>query len=350
MTWLAGLREGHARARAIPWRESEYNMRDDGESERAHPLPPLPYAPWPTAPSQAGPSVYPPSPEFYLSGAGRMAERNETPAYPAPPPEHDSRAHSYPAAAPNQWPAPDYASQRVGARPVIAQAQPDTPWRILRRYLIFIFSAAISVVAFWLFFNDWEIGVGIVALLFIHEMGHFVVIRAKGLPASLPVFIPLLGAYVTMRRMPRNVRDEAEIALAGPIAGGLAGLGCLALYQATGDHALLRLAYFSFFINLLNLVPVSPLDGGRIVGAISRWFWLVGLVGLGVGYYYTQNWILLLVAVFGFTQTLARFSGARGQDPYYKISIPARLYVTVLYFGLAGALVLGMLVTQARFL
>jgi Zn-dependent protease len=233
--------------------------------------------------------------------------------------------------------------------PVIAQAQPDTPLRALGRYLIFIFSAAVSVVAFWLWTNSWQLGVGIVALLFIHEMGHFIVIRAKGLPASLPVFIPLIGAYVTMRQMPRSVRDEAEIALAGPIAGGLAGLGCLALYQVTGERELITLAYLTFFINLLNLVPVSPLDGGRVVGAISRWFWPLGLIAVGVGFYYTQSWILLLVAIFGFAQTVGRFATARSRDPYYKISLPARLYVTTLYFGLAAALLLGMLATQSGF-
>jgi Zn-dependent protease len=233
--------------------------------------------------------------------------------------------------------------------PVIAQAQPDTPWRAFGRYLLFIVSAAISVVAFWLWTNSWELGVGIVALLFIHEMGHFIVIRAKGLPASLPVFIPLIGAYVTMRKMPRNVRDEAEIALAGPIAGGLAGLACLAAYQYTGDRTLITLAYLTFLINLLNLVPVSPLDGGRIVGAISRWFWPFGLLALGAAYFYTHSLILLVIAIFGFAQTVTRFNTARSRDPYYKISLLARLYVTTLYFGLAGALVLGMFVTQNGF-
>jgi Zn-dependent protease len=232
---------------------------------------------------------------------------------------------------------------------VIAQPRPDTPLRALGRFLIFIGSAALSVVAFWLWTNSWLLGAGIVALLFVHEMGHFIVIRAKGLPASLPVFIPLLGAYVTMRLPPRNVRDEAEIALAGPVAGGLAGLGCLALYQVTGEGALITLAYFTFFINLLNLVPISPLDGGRVVGAISRWFWLFGFVIAGVAFYYTQSWILLLIGIFGLAQTIGRFASARSYNAYYKISFAERLYITTLYFGLAGALVLGMFVTQRGF-
>jgi Zn-dependent protease len=154
--------------------------------------------------------------------------------------------------------------------------------------------------------------------------------------------------------MPRSVRDEAEIALAGPIAGGLAGLGCLALYQVTGERALITLAYLTFFINLLNLVPISPLDGGRVVGAISRWLWPIGMGVVGVAFYYfwihdIQLWILLLVAIFGFAQTVGRFATARSRDPYYKISFGARLYVTALYFGLAGALALGMLATQSGF-
>jgi len=321
--------------------------------ERARSTPPAPYTLRPSAPANATAQTpaYPPPPEFYTSGAGRVAERGDERAFPAPPPEHDMSGawRAYPPAGQGQWNAPAYPSQRPDVGPVIAQTPPDTPLRALRSYLIFIGSAALSVVAFWLWTNSWLLGAGIVALLFVHEMGHFIVIRAKGLPASLPVFIPLLGAYVTMRKSPRNVRDEAEIALAGPIAGGLAGLGCLALYELTGEHALIILAYLTFFINLLNLVPVSPLDGGRVVGAISRWFWPVGLAIVGVAFYYTGFWILLLVAVFGFAQTIGRFASARNHDPYYKISFAERLYITTLYFGLAGALVLGMLATKSGF-
>jgi Zn-dependent protease len=109
------------------------------------------------------------------------------------------------------------------------------------------------------------------------------------------------------------------------------------------------LAYFTFFINLLNLVPISPLDGGRVVGAISRWFWLFGFVIAGVAFYYTQSWILLLIGIFGLAQTIGRFASARNYNAYYKISFAERLYITALYFGLAGALVLGMFVTQSGF-
>jgi Zn-dependent protease len=195
----------------------------------------------------------------------------------------------------------------------------------------------------------WEFGIGLVLLLLIHEMGHFVVIRAKGLPAALPVFIPFLGAYVSMRRMPQNVRDEAEIALAGPLAGALAGAACFLLYPQVGGaegHLLLFLAYFSFFINLLNLIPVSPLDGGHIVGAISRWLWPIGLLLLIAAFFYTWNLLLLLLAWLWVSQTIARFRTARRQ-PYYNIRFPTRLYIAALYFGLAAGLAGALYVTQS---
>ena len=216
---------------------------------------------------------------------------------------------------------------------------------VVGKALLPFLSAVVSLITYaWLF--GWQLGAGILALLFIHEMGHYVIIRAKRLPASWPVFIPLLGAYVAMRRMPRNVRDEAEIAIAGPFAGAMASALCFWLYQVTGLTVLLPLAYFSFLINLLNLIPVSPLDGGRIVGAISRWIWPIGLVALVVAFLYTHNILLLLLLWLGFIETIRRFRGAASGDPYYKIPLLTRAYVTVFYFGLAAALAIGMFATE----
>ncbi|MFI5273767.1 MAG: site-2 protease family protein [Ktedonobacterales bacterium] len=214
---------------------------------------------------------------------------------------------------------------------------------VLKLTLPFL-SALVSFGAYSLLFG-WQFGAGILILLFVHEMGHFAVIRAKGLPASLPVFIPLLGAYVAMRRMPSNVRDEAEIAIAGPLAGAAAGIVCVLLYQHTQMRIFLVLAYFDFFINLLNLLPVSPLDGGRIVAAISRWFWPIGLVLLVVAFIFTHSLVLLLLAWLGLSQTIARFRAA-GSASYYAMPLLHRAYITVAYFGLAACLALGMLAVQ----
>jgi Zn-dependent protease len=206
-------------------------------------------------------------------------------------------------------------------------------------------SALASVGVYALVFG-WRFGAGLVALLFVHEMGHVLVIRAKGLPASLPVFIPMLGAAVFMRRMPLNVKDEAEIAIAGPLAGTVAAAVCYALYGQTGYSLWLSLAYVGFFLNLFNLVPVSPLDGGRVAGAISRWIWPIGIVVLVVLFFYTHSFVILIVAWLGFFQTIARFRQSAMGNRYYQVDLGPRITITLLYFGLAIGLALGMMDTQ----
>jgi len=299
--------------------------------------------------------VYPPPPEYYLP-----QRQHDTDTLPPPPPEHAHGA-SYPPLAPDsrlEWAQPRGAVQPAGGqRPMAAGgAAPARAAGGPRSALLPLGSALLSFalytwygsLQFGLGSGGWQFGLGLVLLLLVHEMGHFVVIRAKGLPASLPIFIPFLGAYVTMRRMPQSVRDEAEIALAGPLAGALAGVACFLMYQEVGEpegHTLLFLAYFSFFINLLNLIPVSPLDGGHVVGAISRWLWPIGMVLLAAALFYTQNLLLLLLGWLWFSQTIARFRMSRNQ-PYYALRLPARLYISALYVGLATGLALALYLTQ----
>jgi Zn-dependent protease len=200
-----------------------------------------------------------------------------------------------------------------------------------------LLSALLSLGVYAALFG-WQFGAGIVALLFVHELGHVAVIRAKGLPATLPVFIPLLGAAVFMRRLPLNARDEADIAIAGPVAGALAGGVCYVAYLETGLHLWLALAFLSFLLNLFNLIPVSPLDGGRVAGAISRWIWPIGLALLVVLFFYTFSLILLIVGWLGFVETVNRFRMRPGQLAYYRVPWPARVYITALYFGLVAVL------------
>jgi Zn-dependent protease len=212
-----------------------------------------------------------------------------------------------------------------------------------------LLSLVVSILVYaWLF--GWQLSLGIIVLLFIHEIGHYLVIRAKGLPASLPVFIPLLGAYVVMRRMPASVRDEAEIAIAGPALGALSGIACYLLFQVTQEPSLLLLAQLAFLLNLINMIPVAPLDGGRIVGAISRWIWLLGLVVIAVGFFYLDSPIvrivLLILGWLGFVQLRSRFNGSGLDASYYRISLVLRSYITLLYLGLVTSLVLGFLATE----
>ena len=128
--------------------------------------------------------------------------------------------------------------------------------------------------------GGWWFGVGLVALIFVHEMGHVLALRRQGVPASAPFFIPFMGAVIGMKKMPENAWKEAEVALAGPLLGSL---GAAAVWLAGSyyhSHFLVALAFVGFFINLFNLIPVVPLDGGRAVAALHPAIWLVGLVGL----------------------------------------------------------------------
>ncbi|MDQ2827706.1 MAG: site-2 protease family protein, partial [Chloroflexota bacterium] len=172
----------------------------------------------------------------------------------------------------------------------------------LLKFKIFLTAGTmlISIVAYA---TLWGIGlpaaIGFVVLLLIHEMGHWVVMRLKGVPASAPIFIPFLGAVIGMRGMPRSVKDEAEIGIAGPIAGTAGALACVGLGNLYGGHLWPLLGVMGLFLNLFNLLPVSPLDGGRIVAAVSRWLWIVGLIGLVALFVVWHNPFLLLIGVIG---------------------------------------------------
>lgn len=159
-------------------------------------------------------------------------------------------------------------------------------------------SMLVAILAYALLFG-WAFGVGIVILIFIHEMGHFLVSRALGVPMSAPVFVPFLGAFTQAGAgFQRSRTTEAVIAAAGPVFGFAA---TLAVYvwavlqpQVTNDVAFaFALSYFGFFITLFNLIPAVPFDGGRVASAVSRWLNVVGLVIFGA---------ILLAMAAGVTQ------------------------------------------------
>jgi Zn-dependent protease len=308
------------------------------------------FGPWPP---YAGAPAYPPS--------GSPPPPPPPPGYPAswvPPNLHgDWGASAYPTYAPDGKVDPELLRQTepgrrspgggsgaaIGLGATVVAAL--TKLAVLAKFALPLLSALASFGVYAAIYG-WQFGLGIVALLFVHEMGHVAVIRAKGLPASLPIFIPLMGALIFLRGMPHNARDEAEIAIGGPLAGALAGGACYVLYAQTGDRIWLAMAFFSFFINLFNLIPVSPLDGGRIVGAISKWIWPLGLVILAVALFYTHSIILLVVGWLGLLQTISRFRGGAALDAYYGVPLTTRVWITALYFGLAAVLALAILNLQ----
>ena len=146
----------------------------------------------------------------------------------------------------------------------------------------------------------WPFAVGFVLCIFIHEMGHVFVAWRQGLPISAPVFVPFMGAVIFNKRSSKSAWDQAVMGIGGPIGGTIAGLVCWALFYATQNPFFLALAYVTFFINLFNLTPVMPLDGGWITGAVSPYLWIAGLLFLIFEFvtgHLTNPMIIVLVAL-----------------------------------------------------
>jgi Zn-dependent protease len=114
----------------------------------------------------------------------------------------------------------------------------------------------------------WAFAVGFVALILVHEVGHYVEAKRQGLSPSLPVFIPFLGAYVAIKDAPFDPWRNALVSLAGPVAGGLGALATLFVGESLDSRLLIALAYTGFFLNLINLVPIGILDGGFVLRSL----------------------------------------------------------------------------------
>jgi Zn-dependent protease len=198
----------------------------------------------------------------------------------------------------------------------------------------------------WLW--GWRFAVGFVLLLFVHELGHVLELRRQGIPATAPLFIPFLGAVVGMKQLPHDVWREARVALAGPIIGSIGAAGVWAAGEALDSELLVALAFTGFFLNLFNLLPVVPLDGGRAVAALHPAFWAVGLAGLLALAIVRPNPILIAVLVLGGFELWGRVRHLREPESraYYAITPRRRAVVGVTYLGLAALLALAMSATH----
>jgi Zn-dependent protease len=167
----------------------------------------------------------------------------------------------------------------------------------------------ISVAAYSLLFGWWY-AAGFVALIFVHEMGHFIAARRRGLNVGAPTFIPFVGT--------------------------LGALACYYLGRQLGNSLLLALSYAGFFLNLFNLIPLSPFDGGRVTAAISPKLWLIGapiLIGL---FLYRPNPLLLIFAIVAAPQVMKAWRGPQteAERAYYNVSLETRTTYSIFYIGL----------------
>jgi Zn-dependent protease len=206
-------------------------------------------------------------------------------------------------------------------------------------------SMLVSVAAYSLIWG-WKFAIGFVVLLFVHEMGHVIALRREGVQASAPLFIPFLGALVWAKSLGGNALAEARVGLAGPILGTIGAAACLPVAWLTGADMWTALAFTGFFLNLFNLLPVTPLDGGRAMAALAPWMWFVGLGAVVALAFAFPNPIILIIAVVGAFDVYGRWTRRRrGGDEaraYYKVRGRDRALVGLVYLALIALLVLGM--------
>lgn len=196
----------------------------------------------------------------------------------------------------------------------------------------------LSVFAYALIFG-WLYATGFVLLIFCHEMGHYLAARQRGLKVGAPTFIPFVGAWIQMEQLPHDVETEAYVGIAGPVTGTLSALACWWLATTHESTLLLALAYAGFMINLFNLIPLSPLDGGRITAVISPRVWWIGapmLLGL---FFVNPSPMLILVALLAIPQLIASRNPEKAMPAgYYDVPPATRWNYAAWYLGLAALL------------
>jgi len=220
-------------------------------------------------------------------------------------------------------------------------------WFAIGIKLFWFAGSFLASVWFYALFWGWKFGLVFVILIAVHEFGHWFTMRFYGVPSSLPFFIPGMGALVNMTGRPASAFHESLIALAGPLIGGLGSAVCAYVGFTTHESFWLAAAYLGMLINLFNLAPVMPLDGGRIVGSISPRIWVAGLALFIVAIvaFRIFNPLIIILILLSIPQVVAAWRG--NLDPhYYGVTLPERIGIAIGYFGLAACLFAGMLATH----
>jgi Zn-dependent protease len=203
----------------------------------------------------------------------------------------------------------------------------------------------VSVVAYATIWG-YQFALGFVILLLVHEMGHVIALRREGIKASAPMFIPFLGAVISARSLGDDALAEARVGLAGPLLGTLGSAACLVVWLAGGDDYWRALAFTGFFLNLFNLLPVLPLDGGRAMAAMAPWMWFLGLLGMIALAFVFPNPIILIIVVFAGYETYRRWqlrrTGSARELAYYRVRPRNRWLVAAVYLSLVALLAIGM--------
>jgi Zn-dependent protease len=194
----------------------------------------------------------------------------------------------------------------------------------------------LSVLAYSLIYG-WQYAMGFVILLFVHEMGHYIAAKQRGLDVGAPTFIPFVGAWIQLKDIPHNAEVEAYVGLGGPLLGSIGALVCYFIARQTDSSLLLAISYAGFFLNLFNLIPLSPLDGGRITAVLSPRIWLLGVPILIGAFFWRPSPMLILIAILAYPQVWKAIkyrSDSEEAQTYYAVDASTRIEYSFYYLAL----------------
>lgn len=200
-----------------------------------------------------------------------------------------------------------------------------------------IISMLASIWAYALLF-PFGFAVGLVVMILVHELGHVIAAKHRGLPVSAPLFIPFVGALITMKKHPRDAVTEAYVAMGGPVLGTIGALIAFVLGLIWQNNLFIIVANVGFFINLLNLLPIHPLDGGRISTAVTRWLWLVGLIGGLAVIIYLRSFLFMIIWIMFAWELYSKYVAGR-RDKGKPLNMTSQITVPVDYLLANGHII-----------
>jgi len=189
----------------------------------------------------------------------------------------------------------------------------------------------------------WQYAAGFIALLLIHEMGHFLAAKQRSLAVSTPTFIPFVGAWIELKDQPMDAETEAYVASAGPLFGTVAATLVYFWGREIQSSLLLAVAYAGFFLNFFNLIPLSPLDGGRMTAILSPRIWFLGVPVMLALMLYRPSPLLVLICVAAIPalKKAWHFNKESAENrAYYSAPLEMKLEYGAFYLGLAAYLAL----------
>ena len=210
-------------------------------------------------------------------------------------------------------------------------------------------TAGSMLLSIWFYAHifGYKLAVGFVLCIFVHEMGHIFVAWMLGMPVSTPIFIPFMGALILMKRYGDSAWHSALMGIGGPLFGGLASAFCYGVYALTDNRLYLALAFIGFLMNLFNMIPMFPLDGGWITGAVSPYIWVVGLVtllGMAVTGHLHNPFIYLLI-LMSLPRLVEAFKKGTMDAPGQRTTPTQKITMGLAYVGLSALLAGGVAIS-----